>query len=137
MENSEEKAMQAPEQELITEEEMERTRESRCFIPKTDIFETDEELFIVADIPGVDQSSIDITLEKNILTLVAYGNPTVPEGYNLVYGEYEPGDFQRSFRISSEIEYDKIEATVTNGELSLRLPKAETAKVKKIPVKTV
>jgi len=136
MENSEEKAMQAPEQELITEEEMERTRERRCFIPKTDIFETDEELFIVADIPGVDQSSIDITLEKNILTIVAYGNPTVPEGYNLVYGEYEPGDFQRSFRISSEIEHDKIEATVTNGELRLRLPKAETAKVKKILVKT-
>jgi HSP20 family molecular chaperone IbpA len=136
MANSEEKSMEVPEQELVPTEEMERTRERRCFVPKTDIYETEEDIVVVADLPGVDQNSIDITLEKNILTIAAFGNPTLPEGFNLLYAEYEPGDYQRSFRITSDIEHDEIEATVSNGELRLRLPKADSAKVKKIPVKT-
>ena len=136
MANNEEKAMQAPNQEVIAEEQMERTRERRCFIPKTDIYETEEEILVVADIPGVDEKSIDITLEKNILTIDAYGKPTLPEGYDLVYGEYEPGDFHRSFQVTSEIEHEKIEAIVANGELRLQLPKAESVKVKKIPITT-
>lgn len=136
MANNEDKAMQVTEQELISEEEMERTRERRCFIPKTDIFETEEEIVVVAEVPGVDQNSISITLDKNILSIDAFGNPTLPAGYDLIYAEYEPGDYQRSFRVSSEIDRDKIEAVVANGELRLTLPKAESAKVKKIPVTT-
>ena len=102
--------MQAPEQEVITKEDMERTRERLCFVPKTDIYETEEEIVIIADVPGVDLNSMDITLENNILTINAYNNPKIPEGYELVYSEYDPGDFQRSFRISNEIDGDRIEA---------------------------
>ena len=135
MAKKEEKALEVQKQEVITKEEMERTRERKCFIPKTDIYEMDEEIILVADIPGADQKSIDITLEKNILTIDAYADRNIPEGYKLAYSEYEPGDYQRSFQLSGEVDRDKIEATVTNGELRLRLPKSETTKLKKIPVK--
>ncbi len=127
--------MKAPEQEIIKQEDMERTREHQCFIPRVDIYETEGEITVVGDIPGANQKSIDITLEKNVLTLDAFVDPDIPEGYNLVYAEYEVGDYQRNFRLSSEIDRDKIEATVSNGELRLRLPKSQEAKTKKITVK--
>ena len=129
--------MKAPAQETITTEEMERTRENLCYVPKADIYETDAEIVVVADIPGANQESIDIVLEKNVLTIDAFVEPKIPENFSLAYAEYQPGDFQRKFRLSSEIDQDKIEAVVANGELRLHLPKAETAKVKKIPVKAV
>lgn len=136
MAKKEEKAvMKAPEQEIIQPEDMERTRERQCFIPKVDIYETEKEIFVVGDIPGANQNSIDITLEKNVLTLDAFVDPDIPEGYNLVYAEYEVGDYQRNFRLPGEIDRDKIEATVANGELRLRLPKSQEAKTKKITVK--
>ena len=54
MAKKEDKALEVPKQEVITKEDMERTRERRCFIPKTDIYETDQEIILVADIPGAD-----------------------------------------------------------------------------------
>jgi len=137
MAKKDEKAlMKAPEQEVVAKEDMERTREPQCFIPKADIYEREGEIVIVADIPGASEDSVDITLDKNVLTIDAYIDPEIPEGYSLAWGEYEIGDYQRSFRLPSEIDREKIEATVSNGELRLRLPKAEEAKAKKIPVKT-
>jgi len=136
MAKKEEKAlMKAPEQEVVAKEDMERTRERQCFIPRADIYESEDEIVVVADIPGADLDSVDITLDKNVLTIDAFVDPEIPAGYSLAWGEYEIGDYQRSFRLSSEIDRDKIEATVANGELRLRLPKAEEAKAKKITVK--
>jgi HSP20 family molecular chaperone IbpA len=137
MAKKEDKAlMKAPEQEIVASDDMERTRERQCFIPKADIYESEEEIMVIADIPGASKESVDITLEKNVLTIDAFVDPEFPEGYTLAYGEYEIGDYQRSFRLSSEIDRNKIEATVANGELRLRLPKSEESKTKKIQVKT-
>lgn len=130
------KAMEVQNQEAIEADDTERTRERKCFIPKADIYETDKEIVVIADIPSVNSESVDITIEKNILTINAFGQSGIPEGYSLVYAEYEEGDYMRSFRLSEEIDQEKIDATVKNGELWLHLPKAEHAKVKKIAVKT-
>lgn len=135
MTKTEEKAMEVQKQEAITTDEMERTRERQCFIPKADIYETDKEIVVIADIPGVNNKSIDITIEKNVLSINAFSNPEIPEGYKLVYSEYEEGDYMRSFRLSNQIDQDKIDAEVKNGELWLHLPKVEEAKAKKIQVK--
>ena len=135
MAKNESNEMQLSEQEAIATEELERTREKQCFVPKTDIYETEQEIILVADIPGVGSNAIDITLEKNVLTIEAIANTTAPEGYKITYSEYEPGDFRRQFRLAGEIDQDNIEATVTDGVLRLRLPKAEIARVKKIPIK--
>ena len=134
-EKSKEKALEVKQPEVVTPGELERTRDVQCFIPRTDIYETEDEIVVVADIPGTDESSVDITLEKNILTIDANVEPNSPDGYDLAHGEYGIGDYQRSFRISSEVDRDKIKASVKNGELHLHLPKAEAVKAKKIQVK--
>lgn len=134
-ENTKEKSLKVLKQEVITPGELERTRDIECFIPKTDIYETEEEIVVIADIPGADDKSVDITLEKNVLTINAYVDPELPEGYTLTYEEFNTGDYQRSFLISSEVDRNKIEATVSNGQLYLHLQKAAAAKTKKIPVK--
>jgi HSP20 family molecular chaperone IbpA len=130
-----EKALEVKQPEMINTGELERTRDTQCFVPRTDIYETEDEIVVVADIPGADDKSVDITLEKNILTIDATTEQNVPDGYDLSHGEFATGDYRRSFRISSEVDRDKIKASVKNGELYLHLPKAAAAKAKKIQVK--
>jgi len=130
-----EKTMEIEKQEVTTTEETERTRECRCFIPRSDIYELDDQIVIVADVPGVDEKSIDVMIEKNILTINALVDPALPQGYSLSFAEYEVGDFQRSFRLSDEIDRKKIQASVKDGVLRLYLPKAKEALMRKVSVK--
>jgi len=112
----------------------ERIRNVKTFVPRVDIFENKDSLFLVADMPGVDEGTVDIELEKNVLTI----NGRVENGRikdaALMYSEYEIGDYERVFTLSDEIDRDKIVATVKNGVLRLELPKAEKVKPKKIAV---
>ncbi len=128
--------MEIQHQENVPADEMERTRARRCFVPKADIYETDKEIIVLADVPGADEKKVDITLEKNILSISATIDPANTNGNELTYAEYEEGDYQRSFRLSDEIDRDKIEAVVRDGVLRLRLPKAEGVAAKKITVQT-
>ncbi len=114
----------------------ERTRQRRVYIPRADIYETHDDVVVIVDIPGADEKSVDISLEKNVLTINAYPADYQPEGYSTVYSEYGMGDYQRRFVISNEIDQEKIEAGVKNGVLHLRLPKAGPAKTRKITVRT-
>lgn len=131
---TETKAMEVRKEEMLPEES-ERTRETRCFIPRADVFETDEAIVVLMDIPGAEQDQINVSLEKNILTVSAYCNPEGPEGYSLAFAEYEVGDYERSFRLSDHIDRDKIQAEYKNGVLRLTLPKAAEARKRKIEVK--
>jgi len=128
--------MEVQQQEEAPTEEMERTRSRRTFVPRADIYETDKEIFVLADIPGANEKTVDITLEKNVLSINAYIEPAIPSGFEVAYAEYEEGDYQRSFRLSDEIDREKIEATVSDGVLRLRLPKSQEARIKKISVNT-
>ena len=129
-------AMEVQEQEEAPVDEMERTRSRRSFVPRADIYETDKEIIVLADVPGANEKTVDVTLEKNVLSITAYVEPAIPSGFDVAYAEYEEGDYQRSFRLSDEIDRDKIEATVSNGVLRLRLPKLQEVATKKIVVKT-
>jgi len=117
------------------EEQTERIRDRRLYTPRTDIYETKEDLVLVMDVPGADEKSVEIVLEKNVLTVNAFPKFERPEQLSLAYAEYGEGDYQRSFTVSSEIDREHIEAKVTNGVLYLRLPKAPAAKPHKIAVK--
>jgi HSP20 family protein len=128
--------MEVQKQEEAPADEMERTRSRRSFIPKADIYETEKEIIVLADIPGANEKTVDVTLEKNVLSINAYIEPAIPSGFDIAYAEYEEGDYQRSFRLSDEIDRDKIEAAVSDGVLRLRLPKLQEAATKKIAVKT-
>jgi HSP20 family protein len=133
--SEESKELKVDKQELTTAEDMERTRDCQCFVPRADIYELDDDIVVVVDVPGANDDSIDITLEKNVLTINAYVDPGDFEGHSLAFAEYQIGDYQRSFHLSNEIDREKIEATVKNGVLRLLLPKAQEAKMRKISVK--
>jgi HSP20 family protein len=129
------KAMQVQEQEIVPELGTERMRDRVCFVPRSDVYETDENVFVIVDMPGVDDGNVDITLENNILTI--NGNTTLekPDGYSLAFAEYTPGDYERKFQLTDRINREGIEATFKDGVLRLTLPKAEEAKVRKINIK--
>lgn len=122
-------------QQAQTPLESERTRNRKVYVPKVDIYETKDAMVLIADMPGVDEKSVDITLEKNILTITGNVEAEAYTDKTLAYAEYDTGDYQRAFTISDEVDQERIAATVKNGVLCLKLPKAEKAKAKKIAIK--
>lgn len=113
----------------------ERTRPRRIYTPKVDILETEERIEILADMPGVDEASVELTLEKNVLTIYGKVEADIPERHRLAVSEYGIGDYQRQFVLSNEVDRERIEAVAKNGVLRIQLPKAATAKTRKIAVR--
>lgn len=112
----------------------ERTRGGLTFTPRVDIVETELELLLYADLPGVPAEDVDIRFEKGELVLHGRCAPR-HEGVNLRFSEYGVGDFYRAFSISEAVDPTKIAASLKDGVLTLRLPKTEKAKPKRISVK--
>jgi HSP20 family molecular chaperone IbpA len=111
--------------------------ERKVFLPAVNIYETQERIVLMADMPGVDEKSVDITLENDVLTLQGRSAVDLPQGLQWAYAEYTPGDYRRSFTLSAEqVNRDGIEAVLKNGVLKVTLPKSEAVKPKKIAVKT-
>ncbi len=113
----------------------ESTRNVPIFIPAVDIYESESALTLVADMPGVPLDGIDIDLDSDQLTI----RGTVPEEKEkgkLLFREYTTGDYHRQFTLSSDIDREKIQASMKDGVLKLVLPKAEAAKPRKITVKS-
>jgi HSP20 family protein len=113
----------------------EQTRPALVFTPLVDIFETDKEITLLADMPGVKATDLKVDLRDDVLTLI--GDATAPEGpeEGEVVREYRTGRYYRQFTISDVIDQSKIEAVLTDGVLRLALPKAEAAKPRQVPVK--
>jgi HSP20 family molecular chaperone IbpA len=110
--------------------------EARCiFSPRSDVYETGDALFVVADMPGVDEEGLQVTLEKNMLTIEGRTRKATPEGYRQVYGGYPMGDYERRIVLAEGVDRDHIEATLKNGVMRLRLPKAKEAIARSIPVR--
>lgn len=107
----------------------------KVYMPRTDIYETNDAVVLVADMPGVDENAVDITLEKSVLTIKGKTNSAPPEGYKTAYVEYADGDYERAFTLSDEVSREGILAVVKNGVLRLTLPKAGPTKSHKIEVK--
>jgi HSP20 family protein len=113
----------------------ERVRPGRVFLPAVDIFETPEQLVLVADMPGVSGDKVTVDLRENHLIISGEVGPAMGAGETMVEHEYFSGDFQREFHLGSLIDQNKIEATMKDGVLHLVLPKVEKAKPRKIQVK--
>jgi HSP20 family protein len=119
-------------QKREVEKKQETTVPSRAFLPMTDIFETDQALTVVLEMPGVSKDNVDISVENDILTIEGWIDYSKYEGLQPVYTEYNVGHYVRSFQISSKIEQSGISAELKDGVMTLVLPKAETAKLRKI-----
>jgi HSP20 family protein len=113
----------------------ERTKPGPTFTPAVDIFETDREITLVADIPGVKADNLDIDLRDNILTLAGEVEAPEAQGEVDVLREYDTGKYLREFTLSEMIDQSKIEAELKDGVLSLRLPKVEAVSPRKVTVK--
>jgi HSP20 family molecular chaperone IbpA len=130
----------ATEQELRVQQkrEVDKTHEStvsaRRFLPVTDIFETDQALTVILEMPGVDRDKVDIHVENNVLTIEGRVDFTKYQGLQPLYTEYNVGDYARSFQLSSTINQERITADLKDGVVTLVLPKAEKAKPRKIKV---
>lgn len=115
--------------------ETERTRTRKVYVPRVDIYETKDSIVLIANMPGVDEKSVDVTLEKDTLTISGSVESLSFSGYSVAYAEYDTGDYQRAFTISSEVDRNRIEAKVKNGVLRVILHKAEQVKARKIAIK--
>lgn len=135
-----EKTLEIQKQDLDEETEMsemvERTKPRCRFIPRADIYENDDAVFLTLDMPGVGEDQVDLTLEKNVLTIKGSIEDIQHDAYELTYREYHVGDYQRSFVLSDAVNRDAIGATMKNGVLRVTLPKVEEVKARKIAVRS-
>ena len=118
--------------------EMEKKQETtvswRTYLPVTDIFETDQALTVVLEMPGVGKDAVDVSVEDDVLTIDGRIDFSKYEGLQPVYTEYNVGHYARSFQLSSKIEQANIQAELKDGVMTLVLPKVERAKPRKIKI---
>jgi HSP20 family molecular chaperone IbpA len=113
----------------------EKTVPARYYVPSTDIYETDDALQVVMEVPGVDRKDIDIKVEENTLKVEAKIDPSKYEGMEPLYTEYNVGHFARSFALSQQIDQQQIGATLADGILTLTLKKVQQAQPRRIEIK--
>ena len=113
------------------------TRSEPVYTPNVDIVETEKEIVLTAELPGVEEKNLDVMLENNVLTITGKMKEESFEDYELIYSEYRPVKYERSFTISDEFDKKKLKATLKNGLLKITVPKAQKAVAKKIAVKTL
>jgi HSP20 family protein len=129
------KELQVADKQEVASEEGELTREGVYFTPAVDICETEKELMILADMPGVKPDGIDIELKEGMLSIEGKVHDAQQTGETLL-SEYRKGSYFRSFRVTDSLNADKIAASMSNGVLKVVLPKAEKAMPRKIAITT-
>ncbi len=127
-----EQELQVQEKQMVTQDS-ETTKPDRYFVPAVDIFEDDEKVTVVAEMPGVKNTGVDVALEDDVLTIRGERMPEKVEGRVLLQ-EYESGSYLRRFTVAETIDQDKIHATMRDGLLRVELPKSAPAKPRKIKV---
>ncbi len=105
-------------------------------VPPVNVWVGESDTVVTAELPGVDEKSVEVILEKNVLTITGAVEPQAFPGRSIAYAEYDVGDYERAFTVSDEIDRKRIEAVVKNGVLKIALHKAPQAEVKKITVRT-
>lgn len=116
------------------EKKQESTMPVRDFVPVTDIFETEQALTVVLEMPGVSKESVEVGVENDVITITGRIDSSKYEGLQPLYTEYNIGNYSRSFQISSKIEQEGIQAELKDGVMTLVLPKAEKAMPRRISV---
>jgi HSP20 family protein len=118
--------------EVVSKEEA--TVPARYFLPATDIFETDDALTVIMEVPGVAKQDIDVAVENDVLRVEAKINFANYTGLEPLYTEYNVGHFARSFSLSGKLDRQKISAHLEDGVLTLVLKKAEEAQPRRITI---
>ena len=118
--------------EVVSKEE--KTVPARYFIPNTDIYETEDALTVIMEVPGVAKQALAVSVENDVLRVEAPIDTGKYEGFEPVYTEYNVGHFARSFNLSNKIDQQEISAQLGDGVLTLTLKKAKAAMPRQIAV---
>jgi HSP20 family molecular chaperone IbpA len=118
--------------ELVSKEE--KTVPAKYFVPVTDIYETQNALNVVMEIPGVEKKDVDVKLENNVLRVEGKIDFSKYEDLEPVYAEYNVGYYTRSFTLSDKIDQDGIKAELEDGVLTLTLKKSKEAMPRRIAI---
>lgn len=113
----------------------EKTVPARYYVPATDIYETDNSLVVVMEVPGVNRNDLEVNLENDELKVEARIDFTKYEGMEPLYTEYNIGHFSRTFSLSRSIDRQEIAAALEHGVLKLTLKKVEQAQPRRIEIK--
>jgi HSP20 family protein len=118
--------------ELVSKDE--KTVPARYYLPTTDIYETEEALTVVMELPGVERQAVDVNVENDVLRVEARIDFSKYEGLEPLYTEYNVGHFTRSFTLSNKIDQQQISAQLDDGVLTLTLRKAKEALPRRIAI---
>jgi HSP20 family protein len=117
------------------ESKEEATIPARIFVPAADIYEAENELAVILEMPGVEKKNVQVRVEDDVLNVEGRLDLAKYQGLQPLYTEYNIGHYARSFRLSSKIDQGKIAAEMKDGVLSLKLPKIEEAKPRTIQIR--
>ena len=118
--------------ELVSKEE--KTVPVRHYVPAADIYETDDALTVLVEVPGVEKERLNVRLENDVLRIDAQIDVNQYKGHDPVYTEYNVGHFERAFSLSNKIDQAGIAAELNDGVLTLTLPKSKEARSRVIPL---
>jgi HSP20 family protein len=118
--------------ELVAKEE--KTVPGRYYVPPADIYETEDALGVVLEMPGVEKKDLNVALENDVLKVDGRIDFTKYENMDPVYTEYNIGHYARSFTLSNKVDQEKISANLEDGVLTLTLPKAKHTQPRKIAI---
>jgi HSP20 family protein len=131
MAESQELAVQEKKEQVTKEE---KTVPARYYVQNTDIYETDDALTVVMEIPGVEKKDVDVNIENDVLRVEGRLDSTKYEGLEPLYTEYNVGHFARAFTLSNKIDQNQISAELNDGVLTLTLKKVKEAISRKIAI---
>jgi len=114
-------------------QEIEQTSQRPVLTPPVDIFENDDELLVVSDVPGVASEGVNINFENNRLTILASASVPEVDGSSL-FREFGEVDYRRAFEVAPGIDAEKISAELSGGILRIHLPKSAKLKPRQIPI---
>jgi HSP20 family protein len=117
------------------ENKEETTIPARIFVPAADIYEAENDLTVVLEMPGVEKNNVEVRVEDGVLNVEGRLDLAKYQGLQPLYTKYNIGHYARSFRLSSKIDQNKIAAEMKDGVLSLKLPKIEGAKARTIQIR--
>ena len=118
--------------ELVSKDE--KTVPGRYYVPFADIYETDDALCVVMEMPGVVRKDVEVALENGVLRVDGRIGFSKYQGMEPVYTEYNVGNYTRSFTLSNKIDQEQISAQIEDGVLTLTLPKAKEAQPRRISI---
>lgn len=103
-------------------------------VPPVDVFEDEQAITLLADLPGVSREGLNVRIDGDSLLLEATADTAAPQGLELIYGEAQVAAYRRQFTLSRELDASRIEAQLRDGVLRLTIPKAESAKPRRVQV---